>query len=959
MQKLWSRLACKLDYSVILTLYLILSPTIDLVTSLMVLNFASSVTLGLVIKGLFMAFTLFYLFSADAFHPRYKKITLWYFALCFAFMGIFLLYAASYKSMAIVIAEGKALVKYFYYPLLSVALFNILYKERRRFDKKALIVNILYYIFVIVLSRVSLTYYASYSSGKLGHAGWYAAANEVSAAMGILTPLLIGFLLKIGGNLKIVLRLGLRFAVFVLVLFALCQIGTKVAFLVIVLSLLAAIFAYGMRMIFARSLKGGGNLTGLCFCVFLLVFSFFYLPYSPVGQNLRIHAFWVEGNYTNLSEQYQQDLGELQEDAVDTSEMSEETLKILSIIFSSRDRYFLKRYVLYTQAPSAQQLLGMGSVYEDGTKGFVDKTVEIDLCDVFFNYGIVGFILYFAFTGALFFGCIRRFFAHLRHSVASMERMMDFAGVLLAFGISVFAGHVFTAPAVSLYAALLLPVSYYGLGKEDLLLQKKPLYRLPRRAIAGVFVLLGLLFALIYPFRKDANAPEPFADVFAVLADDIVLDTYGNEQTVLLSKTQFVSKITYALQETGAVYFNTTRRTLPNGDEIYFFTVSNPRDEVCALSVELKADEKVSLTQLVHADGAYEADGVMHPGAFYVQNEDSSSIFASAGYVYTSVRESESEQSRLSDVRSFCGWGEFGRLPSGAFGWDIVLPGNASYSAFFIVSEEPLLTLQDQEAIDEFAALAKAGDLPLLQSEKGNYAKASSFMRPLAKHALAVSAQGFCALSVRDEYDRVSWRLYADLMVNDAYSFASVLDTNKLLAPSHAYRFSEQMQAGWGAGDVAESCAVTLRLYHNLSGLEEDVLKKVSENCGAYLLQRYTNGDMVLCGEEQNRLFASFSTEDIVSLSDNLSFLELLLTQREQFSQKDYDEMINTLCISVSKSFKNWRKDEKHFYKYFCDGKYYLEIDEESINLTLLRIQTLIEKDMSLTNEAREGIMNL
>lgn len=123
-----------------------------------------------------------------------------------------------------------------------------------------------------------------------------------------------------------------------------------------------------------------------------------------------------------------------------------------SLIYSDRDK-FLKVYKqYYKEAPLSQKLFGMGYAGNYTTKM---KLVEMDFYDLFFAFGIVGFLMYL--LPLLYFG-IKIFIRLITNfkKLFSVKHMLLASTLVLSLGIGFMSGHVLTAPAVSIFFVVIL-----------------------------------------------------------------------------------------------------------------------------------------------------------------------------------------------------------------------------------------------------------------------------------------------------------------------------------------------------------------------------------------------------------------------------------------------------------------------------------------------------------------------
>ncbi|MDD1369270.1 O-antigen ligase family protein, partial [Bacillus sp. MHSD17] len=110
----------------------------------------------------------------------------------------------------------------------------------------------------------------------------------------------------------------------------------------------------------------------------------------------------------------------------------------------------LKQY--YKEAPLSQKLFGMGYAGNYTTNM---KLVEMDFYDLFFAFGIVGFLMYV--LPLLYFGIkiFIRLITNFR-KLFSVKHTLLASTLVLSLGIGFMSGHVLTAPAVSIFFVVIL-----------------------------------------------------------------------------------------------------------------------------------------------------------------------------------------------------------------------------------------------------------------------------------------------------------------------------------------------------------------------------------------------------------------------------------------------------------------------------------------------------------------------
>jgi hypothetical protein len=163
-----------------------------------------------------------------------------------------------------------------------------------------------------------------------------------------------------------------------------------------------------------------------------------YFPFSPLAKNMNMHLSW---------------LGLDKKTSVESPPVTEEQVE--NLVYSGREKFLAVQRQYFNEAPLVQKTFGMGY---GGNYQKEAKMVEMDFYDVFYSFGILGFILYFIPFGSFL---LRAIFLVVKNFPQSftIPNVLVATGIILGIGISFTAGHVLTAPGVSIYLALLM--SYY------------------------------------------------------------------------------------------------------------------------------------------------------------------------------------------------------------------------------------------------------------------------------------------------------------------------------------------------------------------------------------------------------------------------------------------------------------------------------------------------------------------
>ena len=391
----------------LVTILFILYPFIDLLTALQVRYFSFPVSIGIVFRGLIILM----LFGMVVFknNSKYRSFTIGYFILLMVYGGIYFLT----KLDSNIFKEAVSIFKMFSLPTILLLLLN--FYDELGIDKRS-IKNILYingYVFALLLviafitKTGNLTYPLKYH--LKGYMGYFYAANEISAIAVILFPFMYE---KIKNSIffKIV---GLISAVIFL------MIGTK--------TVLIGIGLTTIYYVIVSLIKKQNRLLYICFMILILSFAYF----SPAYQNIKTRRDRINENLM------------IKEDTLLAYNTDDTSNK--DIISSGRNEFLKDNNKVFKKSNLNEKLFGIGYTKYDL------RLVEMDVCDIFYRGGIVGFIIYlipFIYIGLLI---IKKIFTKFNLNIANSYLGLGF-GLMLA----ILSGHVLVSPAVNIYLALII-----------------------------------------------------------------------------------------------------------------------------------------------------------------------------------------------------------------------------------------------------------------------------------------------------------------------------------------------------------------------------------------------------------------------------------------------------------------------------------------------------------------------
>lgn len=399
----------KKNISIIIAIFVLLGPILDLITGLCLHSLGINLTLGIIVRVLFLVFiciiTLFTFKKKNVLIP-YLIIGL-YFILYTIGMLVF-------KDTNL-FTEIQNLVKVFYFPILLVSIYSI--KDEIRISNLTLFTVLFTYLILIFIPTLLNLGYDTYEIAKVGTLGFFNSANEISGIISLLTPTM---LIVLASSKNIVPKLVLALIYIVVIL----MVGTKTPILALGITIGISVLYLWIKSIKAKNYK---NVFISLFAVIILGISLLLvIPKTNFYKNIRIHLDYLE--LDSITEVF------TDKELVD------------HFIFSSRLKFLDNKAALYNKSNTYLKIFGIG--YLNNYKA--TKMIEMDYFDILFSHGIVGFIIFFGITVPILVKIVRE------KRKVDYEYVMNFTSLLLIIILAFFTGHIITAPSVSLLSIVLL-----------------------------------------------------------------------------------------------------------------------------------------------------------------------------------------------------------------------------------------------------------------------------------------------------------------------------------------------------------------------------------------------------------------------------------------------------------------------------------------------------------------------
>lgn len=435
-----------------LLIFIMLQPILDLLTSFCIMVLKIDTTIGVITRLFVMALGGIYILL-QAKEKGNRKYIIYLIVVGIVCAAGFV--NNKFVKSPIMLGEEIKFIAKSLYPIIMLTCYIFVFKSlKNKVNTYSKMRNYIVYSTLIinaimVISIATGTDYNSYTSIKTGSRGWFYAGNELGSILAVICPIV--FLYSIEKTTSI--AKSYFWIPSLLMIFSLFAIGTKVGFGAIVGTMIVAVFmCYVQAFLQRKDRKKKAYLLNGIIATVVFAGVVAYTPFSPFLKNIGFHFQFLE-NKQEMKEAEEKKEDKPQHKPPVTQEEKEvkKQEETQALIFSGRELFEKVYKDYYAEAPTSQKLLGMG--YSGNFKG-EPKLIERDFHDWFYAFGIIGFALLL--IPFLYFGIkillilITRF-----REVFTVKYGLLATSLALGLGIAFIAGHVLTAPGVSIYFAVI------------------------------------------------------------------------------------------------------------------------------------------------------------------------------------------------------------------------------------------------------------------------------------------------------------------------------------------------------------------------------------------------------------------------------------------------------------------------------------------------------------------------
>ena len=422
-----------------LYIYILISPLVDMMTSLAVRAGMSGMTMGVVVRALFVVAMAFYvLFLYRGAYGVKLRIAV----LITAAYGIaYLMNTVSINGLGVLMDNAKMFVKVYFFVFVLLGLYALYREHDILVSDKLLTIVLCIYSTSIFLAAITGTSFPTYELLDIGYCGWFYAGNEIGAIVAILA----GIALAYGFTKPKIISIP----ILGLVAFSSTYIGTKVPFFAVVAAGAMLLVFWIGKLIKEKPAKG--KKTIIKFGALLLCILVLYFAGSPIQQN----ADWIQDQYGNTTQTDWSYLGDFAS-----------VVETVDWMLSGRIGAIQNVINRYVDGSWMEKLFGIGYTFQIAEELRTD-VVEMDFVSILLKHGVVGFVIYM--SPLLYFAvvCIKKLLKQLKYFWELESAILYTYAILIGLGCAFLAGHTLVAPAVSIYIAACIVKLYGNLTERE------------------------------------------------------------------------------------------------------------------------------------------------------------------------------------------------------------------------------------------------------------------------------------------------------------------------------------------------------------------------------------------------------------------------------------------------------------------------------------------------------------
>ena len=789
----------KIDFKKIIKALVITSPILDLLISLLIYKYSSFSFIGTAIRGVILLCFMIYVLILNK-NTNKKIFHYMLIVLCFIFIFMLnrvLIYPNLFKS------ELIAIIKSMFFPLMLSCMLIV---NKNEDDNSILYFTGIIYMILLIIPMFTGTGISSYSNSKAGNLGWFYSPNEISSIVSMLCPFILIKPIKEKNNNTVKLLYSILALVYVVTI---CNIGTKTPVIAAILTITVMLIISIIKCFKHNSTRKNeiGNIiilivlilttlgTGLFsnFLTNLGVQNDFYNDVVKGNDKIKNNTTKNDnsipsnngnstpGNSTSTPNEIVNEPDIIKSDTSiednyysllkDTfyynRDYDYKSTPFLNMILSSRDIYLVRKIQNLDNYKLYDYLFGLGKNQRIDNE-LSDKNIEIDFLDILFNYGIIGFIIYFSLLICVIY-FILKYFINKPNKVFSNYNLLElYISIVLMILISCLSGHVLGAPSVALILSIIISKVY------------NMIYSIPDSNTKNISVKVIITYTLILLLvsaislinykiiNNNIELNLTFDDDYKVTSDEKIENILVKHEVVNSEFAKDVLNI-YSIKLGNKEIFKylIVERTFENNITYKYFTGKNLTFDKININFavnKLYENNKNFKEYEITKPYSYTVgqDKLTLPSLYSYDEDDSMLIYKT--YVYSILCE-EYKDNDYSILKEFSKEVNYDNNKNKN---TITLGSNEFFDQLIVVSENNLF--DNEQEIEKYSQLINEGETGVWVSYDGRYSKLPYSIEPFTKEGYGRNVGGYSEKKIFTEYENNNNQFFKTIIYNSLHT---------------------------------------------------------------------------------------------------------------------------------------------------------------------------------------------
>ena len=948
------------------------SPFLDLFISLLIYNFKSFSIIGTAIRGCILLSFLVYVILLKK--KTNKKIGIYIIVLC-TYILIFLInrliiYPEYFKS------ELVNIVKYMFFPLLLSSVLLSLKKEKE-YNNNIFMITAIIYSILLIIPFVTNTNILSYSNGKLGNVGWFYSPNEISSIVSILSPFILIKSLK-ENNIKYKI---LYFIIACIYIISICNIGTKTPVLSLIIVLVSILLIIIINYLQDRK-HFKKYIPNLVITILLIIITILSFCFGAIASNMKLQGYIYYKDVVEDLSKYNQNKNNKPNNIPSNKDGITITIKdneynllrdmfkapertsyrsnrVFNLIFSSRDIYCVQKFQNLNNYNLYDYLIGLGK-NQRINETVSDKSIEIDFLDILFNFGIIGFILYFTIIIYILIKLLKYLITNFKKVLKNYELCELYLSLMISILISSTSGHILGAPSVSFILAIIIAKLYVQLF--NIVTEEKKMINFKRCVICLIVIIIFSIssYTINYFEKKDIPSFE------IIFNNDYRVENTNNFKSTLEAEKNVTSEFAsdniklYTIKDNkkNLIKYAITTRFFANGITFKYITVKNISYNDIQLKLNFKNNNnKISLASYeITKDYSYTVGYDKTTLPDYYVNNNSNSYLVYKSYIYKMLeKDYGNDYSILKEMQAEL---DFEKEDN------IVLRKGEMLDKLIVIGNENLI---DEEELEDYVRLINKGQTNSWLAFDGVYTKLPYSIEPFTKEGYGRNLGALVEKAILSKY----------IETNNSFFEAIVLSSFHVLdeyIPQYTSGvWLTEYTSSWLKNsynttahyfDIRHNDTISIYVNNASKYLSYNTLSSWSSNYNDFLVYLSSLDSALNKYEEGNLLLDYYSThsnelKNHSSLNHQLAMINSLYNGYLNTYNKNYKKLADEYLKTITTIGKKWIRDDGDLWYEITPSGEFEGTDYKILTLEdLLNTQELYSKIYGTKNRKLDILIN-